>query len=161
MSATDHRDYVHPETGEVFVPKEDLENCEAELRKLRRRLKAYERQKQDEREKSPNRTLILALIERWKVQCDHPNSNAHAADRFDMVQARLREGYTPEQIAMAIDGIAAMPYVGPQGRQSHNGRGSKRHDRMGIALGSGEDLERFANMGAQARRNGGVPNLGG
>jgi hypothetical protein len=88
------------------------------------------------------------------VQCDHPNSNAHAADRFDMVQARLREGYTPEQIAMAIDGIAAMPYVGPQGRQSHNGRGSKRHDRLGIALGSGEALERFANLGAQARRNG-------
>jgi hypothetical protein len=73
----------------------------------------------------------------------------------------LKEGYTPEQIELAIDGIAANPYVGPQGRQSHNGRGSKRHDRMGIALGSGEDLERFANLGAQARRNGGVPNLGG
>jgi hypothetical protein len=151
---TDHRLYTHPETGEVFAPVEDLENCEAELRKLRRRLKTYERSKQDEREKSPNRTLILALIERWKVQCDHPNSNAHAADRFDMVQARLREGYTPEQIAMAIDGIAAMPYVGPQGRQSHNGRGSKRHDRLGIALGSGEALERFANLGALAKRNG-------
>jgi hypothetical protein len=161
MSATDHRDYIHPETGEVFIPKDDFENLEREHRRALRRIRAMERREQDTRMEDPNRRLILALIERWKKATGHPKSNANATDRFDMVRTRLKEGYTPEQIELAIDGIAANPYVGPQGRQSHNGRGSKRHDRMGIALGSGEDLERFANMGAQARRNGGVPNLGG
>ena len=151
---TDPRDYIHPETGELYVPKEDLENCEAELRKARRRIKSYERREEDKRLEDPNRQLILSLVERWKRVCNHPNSNVNSADRFDMIRARLKEGYEPKHIELAIDGIAAFPYVGPHGRQSHNGRGSKRHDRLGIALGSGEDLERFANLGYLAKRNG-------
>lgn len=136
----------------MFVPKEDLENCEAELRKARRRIKAYERREEDKRQEHPNRTLILSLIERWKCACNHPRSNSNASDRFDLIAARLKEGYTVAQIELAIDGIAAMPYVGPHGRQSHNGKGSSRHDRLGICLGSGEQLERFAVWGWQARQ---------
>jgi hypothetical protein len=153
MSVKDSHDFINPDTGEVFVPKGDLENAEAEIRRLRRRVKAHERKEEDQRQANPNRQLILSLIERWKRATNHPKS-VNSSDRFDIIQARLKDGYTPKQIEMAIDGIAAMPYVGPQGRQSHNGRGSKRHDRLGIALGSGEALERFANLGALAKRNG-------
>ena len=156
----DPRDYVHPETGELYVPKEDLENCEAELRKARRRIKAYERGEKKERQNYKERTQVLEAIEYWAKLTHHEKANVNAADRFDMIVARRKEGYgfkfDPEDpaptIDLAIEGLAANPYVGPKGRQSHNGTGSSRHDRLGIALGSGEDLERFARLGYLARR---------
>jgi hypothetical protein len=158
---TDPRQWTNPDTGEVFVPVEDLENAESELRKLRRRVKAFERREQEIRMEDPNRQLILSLIERWKRVTNHPNSNANANDRFDLIRARLKEGYKPEQIALAIDGIGAYPYVTGPGRRERQGKPSQRHDRLGICLGCGEKLEDFANRGYHARRNGGVPNLGG
>jgi hypothetical protein len=158
---TDHRLYTHPETGEVFAPVEDLENAESELRKLRRRVKAYERREQEIRLEDPNRQLILSLIERWKRVTNHPNSNANANDRFDLIRSRLKEGYKPEQIALAIDGIGAYPYVTGPGQRAREGKPSQRYDRLGLCLGCGEKLEEFANRGWAARRNGGIPNLGG
>lgn len=159
----DPRDYVHPETGELYVPKEDLENCEAELRRTRRRLKAYERSKEEQRAAYSERPKVLSVIRYYAELSGHPRLNINAADRFDMVVARRREQYpfgdpleeAPESpcatICLAIEGLVAFPYVGPHGRQSHNGSGSKRHDRLGIALGAGEDLERFARLGWMVR----------
>lgn len=160
MSDVDPRAYIHPDTGEVYAPKEDLENAEKELRRLRARIRAYERKEEDIRKEDPNRQLILSLIERWKTVTGHPKSNANANDRFDLVRARFREGYTPEQVAYAIDGIGAYPYVTGPGERSREGEQKQRHDRLGLCLGCGEALERFANMGWHARRNGGIPNIG-
>lgn len=163
--ADDPRNYVHPETGEIYVPIEDLQNAEAELRKARRRIKAYERGKEKEREAYRERSKVIAAISYYAELTGHSNLNVNAADRFDMIVAIRKERYPfgdpledpPENpcatICLAIEGLAAMPYVGPQGRQSHNGAGSKRHDRMGIALGAGEDLERFARFGWAARKH--------
>jgi hypothetical protein len=163
---TDHRLYTHPETGEVFAPVEDLENCEAELRKARRRIKAYERREEDKRAAYSERNKVLAVIRYYAELTGHSNLNVNAADRFDMIVQRRKEQYpfgdpleqAPETpcatICLAVEGLANFPYVGPHGRQSHNGRGSKRHDRLGIALGAGEDLERFARLGWKARMNG-------
>ncbi len=162
---SDPRDYIHPETGEIYVPKEDLENVEAELRKVRRRVKALERGKEKEREAYRERSKVIAAITYYAELTGHPNMNVNASDRFDMIVQRRKEQYpfgdpleeAPQEpcatICLAIEGLAAFPYVGPQGRQSHNGGGSKKHDRMGIALGAGEDLERFARLGWLARRN--------
>jgi hypothetical protein len=159
MSDVDPRAYVHPETGEVFMPKEDLENAERELRRLRARIRAYERKEEDIRKEDPNRDLILALIERWKLVTGHPRSNVNANDRFDLIRSRLREGYTPQQVEMAIDGIGAYPYVVGPGERAREGEPKQRHDRLGICLGCGEKLEHFAVLGWEARRNGGIPNL--
>src|SRR5512143_1258489 len=162
----DSRDYIHPDTGEIYVPKEDLENCEAELRRARRRIKAYERGKEKEREAYREREKVLATIRYYAELTGLPNMNINAGDRFDMFVQRRKEQYPfgdpleapPKEpcatICLAIEGLAAFPFVGPAGRQSHNGRGSKRFDRMGIALGKGEDLERFARLGYLARRSG-------
>jgi hypothetical protein len=75
----------------------------------------------------------------------------NAGDRFDVVKARLAEGYSPEQIELAIVGIGAHRYVGPEGRM-RAGKATQRHDRLGIALGGGESLERFAVLGHQAKK---------
>lgn len=148
---------VDTETGEIAgcprcedVAVEDVVNLEAENRRLLRRLKQLERDRDAERQADPRREVILELIERWKLKTGHPRSNSAAGDRFDLVKARLNEGYTPDDLELAIDGIGAFRYV-VNGERRRTGKPGQRHDRLGIALGGGEAVERFANLGHQAR----------
>lgn len=149
--------HLHPETGEVVERcpgceerEEIIAGLDRSIGKLERQIRAMQRDREDERKNDPQRALILGLIERWKVATGHPRAK-NSDDRFDVIKARLREGYTIEQLELAIDGIGAYPYVSTNGR-SRTGKPSQRHDRLGIALGGGEDVERFANMGYQARK---------
>lgn len=150
---------VDTETGELHagcprceeVNVEDLTNLESEHRKVLRRLKQLERDRQAEREADPRRDHILELIERWKLKTGHPRSNASSGDRFDLIKARLAEGYTLEDLELAIDGIGHYRYV-INGNRVTEGKPGQRHDRLGIALGGGEAVERFANLGHQARK---------
>jgi hypothetical protein len=154
------RAVVEGETGELFaqpcprcidVELQDLENAERRIRKLEREKKALQEDKQSKREQDPQRKEILERINKWRELTGHPKANINAADRFDHVKARLAESYKWEAIDLAIEGIAEYPYVGPSGRMKH-GKPSQRHDRLGICLGSGEALERFAVLGHQARK---------
>lgn len=133
------------------VGYEDVQNLEAENRRLLRKVKQYERDKQAERENDPQRSAIIDLIERWKMATGHPRANAHSADRFDLVKARLREGYGIEDLKLAIDGIGHYRYV-VNGQRSRRGTPGQRHDRLGICLGGGEQVEKFANLGYLAKK---------
>lgn len=156
------RAVIEGETGQVFtgcprcedVQLADLENAEKRIRKLEREKKALQEDKQSKREAeqaTPEGQRVLALIDHWRVCTGHPKANLYAADRYDMIKARLREGYTHDQIELAIEGLGAYRYVGPSGRMK-TGKPDQRHDRLGIALGGGEDLERLANLGYKARK---------
>lgn len=101
----------------------------------------------------PKGQEIVELIERWKAGAGHPKSKT-SADRVKVVKARLADGYSIEQLELAIDGICAYPYVGTGGQRFARGNPAQRHDRLGIALGGGEAVEKFANLGAEARKNG-------
>lgn len=129
----------------------DLENAERRLRKLERQIRAMERDQEAARKADPQRAVILGLIDAWRRHTSHPKANVNAGDRFDVVKARLAEGYAPEQIELAIIGIGAYRYVGPEGRM-RAGKATQRHDRLGIAIGGGESLERFAVLGHQAKK---------
>lgn len=154
------RAVVDGETGEIHahacprcedVQLQDLELAERRLRKLERQIRAMERDQEAARKADPQRAVILGLIEAWKRHTGHPKANVNAADRFDVVKARLAEGYTPDQIELAIEGIGAYRYVGPEGRM-RAGKATQRHDRLGIAIGGGEPLERFCNLGYEVRK---------
>lgn len=99
---------------------------------------------------------IVALIERWKQATGHTKSKV-SGDRVKAVKARLAEDYTIEQLELALDGIAAFPYVGTGGQRFREGKKAQRHDRIGIALGGGEAVERFAVLGHEARAKGWTP----
>lgn len=131
------------------VQMDDVENLQGEVRRLLRRIDRLERDEDEKRRKDPYRGKILRVIEHWKTATGHPKAR-DTADRFDVVKARFNEGYTEEQLLLAVDGIAALPYVGKEGRKA-NGTRKERHDRLGIALGGGEAVERFANIGAEWR----------
>lgn len=128
----------------------DVENLEAANRRLHRQIKELQRNRDAERAVDPERWEIKRLIELWKTETGHTKSRT-SADRFDLVKARLKEGYSAEDIELAIVGIGTFRYVTDTGR-SREGTPKERHDRLGIALGGGEALERFANLGAEARK---------
>lgn len=160
MSKPHLRAVVEGDTGQIFaqpcprceeVQLADLENAERRIRKLEREKRALEEDQMAKREADPQRQVILGLIDLWRRATGHPKANIYAADRFDVVKARLREGYEPKDIELAIKGIGAFPYVVEGQRMRYGTRGQK-HDRLGIACGSGENLERMANLGHQARK---------
>lgn len=130
---------------------QDLELAERRIRKLEREKRALEEDAMAKREGDPQRQVILELIDKWRRCTGHPKANIYAADRFDVVKARLRENYTVEQIELAVEGIGAFRYVVDAQRVRHGSPG-QRHDRLGIALGGGENLERMAVLGHQAKK---------
>lgn len=153
------RAVVDGETGELHtgcprcqdVAVGDLDNAERRIRKLEREKRALEEDQMAKREADPQRQVILDIVDKWRIATGHPKANIYAADRFDVVKARLRENYTVEQVELAVEGIGAFRYVVDAQRVRH-GSPSQRHDRLGIALGGGEALERFAVLGHQARK---------
>ena len=152
---------IDGETGEVQNPDGcarcrdvevfDLLAAEKENRRLLRKINSLERDREQARQSDSNRAKILELIELWKVETGHLRSNAHSADRFDLVKARLKEGYDLPTLELAIRGIGFAPYV-VNGMRVSEGKPGNRHDRLGIALGSGEQVEKFANIGYAATR---------
>lgn len=160
MSKPHLRAVVDGETGELHanpcprcidVELQDLENAEKRIRKLEREKRAMEEDQAAKREADPDRQQILGIIDLWRRVTGHPKANIYAADRFDVVKARLRENYTVEQIELAVEGIGAFRYV-VDAQRVRRGSPGQRHDRLGIALGGGENLERMAVLGHQAKK---------
>jgi len=102
----------------------------------------------------PQSKEITALIDRWRVGTQHPKAK-HSRDRLEIIKARLKDGYSLEQLELAIDGIACFAFV-VNGQRVREGKPSNRHDSLSLALKGGENTERFANLGALARKNGWV-----
>lgn len=100
-------------------------------------------------EAHPRHKEMNALIERWRNATGHRKSKA-SKDRFDLIRARLNDGYDIAEIELAIDGLAAFPFV-VNAQRCAEGRPSQRFDQMEHALRSGSKLEQFANLGHQAR----------
>jgi hypothetical protein len=154
---------VDPATGEL-VPNDlaykirDLEDQLAGYKKTcdkqAREIGVLTRKVQEDADPShhPKGKEIVALIERWMRVTGHTRSKV-SDDRVKLVKARLRDGYTFEQLELAVDGIGALPYV-VNGSRKPTGTDSQRHDRLGIALGGGEKVEEFARLGYRARNQG-------
>lgn len=96
----------------------------------------------------PRRAEILSLIDYWRESTGHKRSKA-SKDRVQLVIDRLKDDYSPEQIRLAIDGLAAFPYRS-YGERLTTGSDSQRDDQMSVALKSGEALEKFAVLGHRA-----------
>lgn len=160
-----HLALVNPETGEIPVGAPSYAEALARIVELEERIVGLDatihgqagqigrlkRQlEESDIDAHPQRTEILALIDHWRRVTGHPKAK-QSKDRIDVIRARLKDGYTIDQLRLAIDGLAAFPYV-RQGQRSRTGAAAERHDRLGIALGGGEAVEKFANLGAIARR---------
>lgn len=153
-----------PETGEGLTPEAFIEKTRGvlyenegltKLTKKQARENARLEKRVAEDEDPMNHAKgkeIVGLVERWMRATGHTRSKV-SGDRVKYVKARLADGYTIEQIELAIDGLGAFPYV-HMGQRVQQGSKGERHDRLGIALGGGEPLEKFAVLGHEARRRG-------
>lgn len=77
--------------------------------------------------------VVGSLIDYWKARCRHPGAKA-TRDRRQKVAARLREGYTPDDIRTAIDGAAIGAFVNDAGT---------RFDDLELICRNGSKLESF------------------
>lgn len=77
---------------------------------------------------------IGELFAYWQQTCGHPSARP-SPERTSKVKARLKDGYTPDQIRTAIDGAARAPFVSPD-----NG---KRFDDLELICRTGAKLEDF------------------
>jgi biotin operon repressor len=92
---------------------------------------------------------VGALFDYWREHCEHPQARP-TAERTSKIRARLKDGYTPQQIRTAIDGAARAPFVSPD-----NG---KRFDDVELICRTGAKLEDFIGR-ASLPANGGATNV--
>jgi hypothetical protein len=112
----------------------ELDVTQEELTKAHLQIKAFKRDRENERLQDPARDQIVAIFDYWRERCHHENARFDGK-RFDLIKARLRS-FTPDELRMAIDGAAVDAYVDPSG---------KRHDRLGLVFESAERVEDFCN----------------
>src|SRR5262245_20858244 len=96
---------------------------------------------------------VTAVFEYWKSQMGHPKAQL-SDDREKAITARLKNGYTLEDIKLAIDGCKASGF-----HQGENGQGRK-YDDIELICRKGSKLEQFIEM-ALAKRKPIVANANG
>lgn len=95
------------------------------------------------KEKSAKANEPVLIFEYWKEVMKKTNSAQFTAGRLKAVKARLKDGYTVEQIKQAIKGCSLTPHnMG----QNDNG---KLYDCLSLICRSGEHLERFSGNAEQ------------
>jgi hypothetical protein len=112
----------------------DLANAERDLRKARRANKLLKADQQKARDDYPQRELVARLFDFWQVRTGHRKSLL-TPDRFDAIKKALDWGYNARQVALAIAGCAAHPYVT---------KDRVVHDDLSVILRSGKMLEEYA-----------------
>lgn len=88
---------------------------------------------------------VVRVFEHWKVIMDHPRAKLDLA-RARVIRARLADGYTLEDLCMAVDGNAASAW-----HQGENDRHTV-YDQLSLILRDGEHVERFMAAGEQAHK---------
>jgi hypothetical protein len=107
---------------------------EEEIRRLRDSNNKLRKQAEPE---SIEGTLVKAVFEEWVRVCKHPKARL-TADRRSKVRARLRDGYTSEDLMQAVRGAAKGAYVDPRGH---------KWDDLTLICRSGANVERFIALG--------------
>lgn len=94
----------------------------------------------------PVAAQVREVFQHWQQTLQHPQAKL-TEDRKRKVQARLREGFTVEQLKAAIDGCARSPF-----HMGENDQGQK-HDDLELICRKGSQVEKFANMPAGGQRD--------
>lgn len=81
---------------------------------------------------------VRDLFAYWQQTCGHLSARP-TRERTSKIKARLKDGYTPDQIRTAIDGAARAPFVADNG---------KRFDDLELICRTGAKLEDFIERAA-------------
>jgi hypothetical protein len=101
-----------------------------------------------QREEEPEAEAIRAVLNHWKVKLNHPKAKTPlGGERAKKVRARLRERFTVEDLKLAVDGCAKVPFVGAGGRRA-TGTDRERHDDLKLICQDESTVERFMRYAA-------------
>ncbi len=89
---------------------------------------------------SAPRSTVREVFEYWRETMNHPQAKL-TPERERAVSARLRDGYTVEQIKQAIDGCGRSPF-----HRGENDR-QQRYDDLTLICRNGAKLESFIERG--------------
>ena len=88
---------------------------------------------------------VVAIFNHWKITTGHARARMDIK-RAQVIRDRLRDGYEPEDLMLAIDGNMASAW-----HQGENDRGQAYND-IGLILRDAAHVDRFLAMGEQAHR---------
>lgn len=96
---------------------------------------------------------VREVFEHWRVAMGHPTA-VLTPKRERLVRARLKEGYTPEQLRAAIDGCRASEF--------HRGKNETAtvYDDLALICRDGEHVEQFLKLRPRARAQNSGPKPG-
>ena len=143
----EHQSISHPRPSELPAPPSPEELQEASRKAPGGNGTGKGREEQPLSSKLDGEAEVVAkLCEFWQSECRHPQAHVGPkTERYRKVRSRLRDGYTPKQIALAIRGAARAPFVNADG---------KRFDDLELICRSAEKLEDF--MARAERRRGDI-----
>jgi hypothetical protein len=120
---------------------EQLAGVQLQARRAGQAEVAIRRQLQEAMEADPKSEQIRDVLNHW--QAHHPRAKTPTGGkRFVTVKKALKLGFTVEQLKQALDGLRALPYVGPAGRMAA-GKPDQRFDDVEHALRDEQTIERF------------------
>jgi hypothetical protein len=124
---------------EILRLEDDLHGSEREVRRLRRIVAKQERELLERAEASSLMPQVKLVFDHWRRATGHKNSKL-GQKRIDACLARLKEGYSVQQLCLACDGIA----YDPEKKQRRNGHW-EAFDDCEIAMRSDHNVEKYCN----------------
>jgi hypothetical protein len=133
---------------------EDVAALEWKLKQSARGELALRRQLAEVREADPKSQKVREVLEYGVKVCGKRKNYKISAGtkRWENVAKMLKLGHTVDDLKQAYDGLAAMPWVGPKGRQSEETLGAQRHDDLELPMRDETFVARFQGYAQQAKR---------
>ena len=144
----------------------DLENLQADVLAKNRQIARLKAELSKERGASPLMQDAQEVFDCWVDKLGKNKRTTFGPARQKAVLARLNErslvegGDRKDDLLAAVRGMAAKPFVGPQGRQADDSNGAKRHDDLTLVCRDETTVERFAGYAQEPipiRSHPGVP----
>jgi hypothetical protein len=118
----------------------DFENAEMELRGKRREITRLKSELAQQNEQMVEAPVIQAVFDYWRLRCRKGRKSVKLGDkRRAAIKGRLRDGYTPKQIRIAIDGAVVGAFE----------KDGKRFDDLELICRDEVTLERFISRWAE------------
>lgn len=112
-----------------------LVKTEGTLRGKNLRIAGLEAELADKRGQEPEAQDVRAVFNYWRGVCDHGRAKMDPADdRWKAIRARLRGGFTVDQLKRAVDGAKVGAFVNDTG---------KKFDDIELICRSARNVERF------------------
>ena len=137
------QDEVANSPHELASPQDEVASSPHEIKK---EPKKKEPKEETKTLSSPtSSTVVHAVFSYWQEALNHPQARL-TPEREKAIRARLKEGYTFDQITQAIDGCRASPFHRGQNERS------QAYDDLTLICRNGSKLESFINVAATPKK---------